>query len=137
MAMASDEGNEDVSVTTNDITNSLLLEISRQFNGSIVQRINVMAGNVGARFVRSAQPGTADIVGMIAPSGRFLAIEVKRPGDVLSDAQFSFLRAVQCGGGIALVVGRSGMRKLPDGVACCETVERAMRVISLALIERG
>lgn len=45
--------------------------------------------------------GISDIIGI--HRGRFLAIEVKRPGNKLSDRQARFLRSVSDAGGIALV----------------------------------
>lgn len=47
--------------------------------------------------------GTADILGLIAPRGRFLAIEVKSETGRLSDDQKSFIRAVNANGGLAFV----------------------------------
>ena len=116
-------------MTTGDLTSTLMLEISKRYPGSVIQRINVMAGNVGARFVRSALPGTSDLVGMLAPSGKFLAIELKQKGDSLSVQQFAFLQAVKRGGGIALVCGRTGLRSLPEGITCVAGVDEAMEWI--------
>ena len=45
--------------------------------------------------------GISDIIGIYR--GRFLAIEVKRPGNKLSDKQAQFLRSVSASGGIAMV----------------------------------
>lgn len=43
-------------------------------------------------------PGSSDLVGMM-PGGRFLAIEVKRPGEKQTEEQLTFERVVrECGG---------------------------------------
>ena len=48
------------------------------------------------------QVGVSDIIGMTR-TGRFFAIEVKRPGDQLTEKQRLFLDAVRHHGGIAVV----------------------------------
>ena len=48
-------------------------------------------------------PGSSDIIG-IMPDGRFLAIEVKRPGKNPTPAQANFIEIVRKYGGIAGVV---------------------------------
>ena len=54
-------------------------------------------------FFRSSMAGVSDILGIL-PSGRFLAIECKRPvGGVLSQAQKEFLRKIAENNGLALV----------------------------------
>lgn len=47
--------------------------------------------------------GVSDIIGML-PDGRFLAVECKRVGGVVSDAQRAFLDEVERRGGLAVVV---------------------------------
>jgi hypothetical protein len=49
------------------------------------------------------QQGKSDILGALKPSGRFLAIEVKRPGGKPSEAQLRFLQNVQENGGISIL----------------------------------
>lgn len=51
------------------------------------------------RFIRFGVPGMSDIIGIY--KGRFLAIEVKRPGNKPTDIQNSFLEDVLRLGGIA------------------------------------
>lgn len=55
------------------------------------------------RFIPSTMPGLSDIVG-IGPGGRFMAIEVKRPGGELSSNQEYFLGKVKEKKGLAGVV---------------------------------
>jgi hypothetical protein len=60
-------------------------------------------GPVGAeRYVRFAFKGCSDILGMLK-GGRFLAIEVKRPGVDPTGDQLEFLGRVHRGGGLAFV----------------------------------
>jgi len=47
--------------------------------------------------------GIADILGVLPPDGKFLAIEVKRPGRKPTERQRQFLEQVEAAGGIALV----------------------------------
>lgn len=48
--------------------------------------------------------GSADLIGMLAPQGRFLALEVKRPGEKPTREQELFLELVRKSGGVAAVV---------------------------------
>jgi hypothetical protein len=57
------------------------------------------------RFFRFAGAcGVSDILGLLRPAGRFLAIEVKRPGGRPTPEQQVFLETVQANGGLALCV---------------------------------
>lgn len=57
------------------------------------------------RFFRFAgAAGISDLVGLLRPSGRFLAVEVKRPGRPLTPEQEAFLATVRDSGGVALCV---------------------------------
>lgn len=49
-------------------------------------------------------PGSSDLVGILGPTGRFIALEVKRPGQHPTDEQARFLRLVRMYGGFAAVV---------------------------------
>lgn len=55
------------------------------------------------RLVRYGHAGSSDIIGMM-PDGRFLAIEVKRPGGKLTELQANFLNNVNDNGGVGMVV---------------------------------
>ena len=48
-------------------------------------------------------PGCSDIIG-VSPQGRFLACEVKRPGNKPTELQSAFLERVRASGGIGIVV---------------------------------
>lgn len=56
------------------------------------------------QLVRYGQPGSADVLGLAAPSGRFVALEVKAPGGKQSELQAAWQRAVEQRGGIYLLV---------------------------------
>lgn len=57
------------------------------------------------RFFRFASAtGISDIVGLLRPSGRLLAVEVKRPGRSLTAEQAAFLATTRDHGGVALCV---------------------------------
>ncbi len=55
------------------------------------------------RAIRYGTVGSADIIGLIAPQGRFLGVECKRVGKEPSDDQKAWLAAVREAGGVALV----------------------------------
>lgn len=58
------------------------------------------------RIIRFGIPGLADILGMLRPSGRFLAIEVKSATGRQSTQQQAFQRMVESCGGL-YVLARS------------------------------
>lgn len=56
------------------------------------------------RFIKFASvDGLSDIIGLLPPKGRFLAIEVKRPGQRPTDKQAEFIDEVNRNGGLAFV----------------------------------
>ena len=93
-------------LSANAITAELLLRIYETYGKSAcIQRVNVIAMNVerggSKRFVRSCQPGTADILGCIA--GRPVAIEVKAGRDKQSAKQKDFQAAWERAGGLYFI----------------------------------
>lgn len=58
----------------------------------------------GGGFRPAAKKGVSDILAILPPDGRFLAIEIKTGRDKLSPEQEGFLRNVEKMGGIGLVV---------------------------------
>ncbi len=113
-------------MTSNKLTNDLLLALSKEFK-AVAYRHNVVRAQVANRWIRSSPDGVSDIVGSV--KGRFLAIEVKVGKDTLSEAQYGFLESVWKSGGIALVCGRKSLKRIPFFVPCLETVEAAMLAI--------
>jgi hypothetical protein len=71
-----------------------------------IARVNTGAAWMKGRYVRFGVPGTADICGVIAPTGRFLAIEVKSVTGKQREAQLTFQRVVEAMGGL-YVLARS------------------------------
>ncbi len=74
-----------------------------------VRRWECWRNNSGAwkakdRFIRFGKKGSADILGILPPDGRFLAVETKREGGILSLDQAAFLDRVRASGGLAMVV---------------------------------
>jgi hypothetical protein len=63
----------------------------------------VLGDGKGRRFFRAGLPGSADILGVL-PGGRFLAVEVKRPGGKPTPPQRAFLAAVEAAGGVSTVI---------------------------------
>ena len=55
------------------------------------------------RYVKMGHTGVADIIGVLPPLGRMLAVEVKRPGEVATAEQANFLTTVRQAGGRAFV----------------------------------
>jgi hypothetical protein len=75
--------------------------------GVLVWRNHVGLSRQGSgRFARSGlAKGASDLVGLVSPSGRFIAIEVKRPrGGRVSEDQERWLALVRACGGVAGVV---------------------------------
>lgn len=64
----------------------------------------VLGEGKGRRFFRAGLVGSADILGVLPGTGRFLAVECKRPGGRVTAAQRVFLDAVTRAGGLALIV---------------------------------
>ena|SRR5437667_281880 len=86
--------------------------------GALAVRVN--SGGVRAvnargrgRLVKfNSEPGCSDLLACFR--GRFVAVEVKRPGGRLTAAQKSFLEAVEVCGGVALVV--TSVRQLQEAL---------------------
>ena len=69
-----------------------------------------------ARFMGGLGTGSADLVGLLKPSGKFVALEVKRAkGGRVSEAQAAWIRLVKSFGGFACVVA-----SVPDALAALE-----------------
>jgi hypothetical protein len=65
--------------------------------------------------------GSADLVGILAPSGRWIAIEVKTGDAVTTPEQVLFLALVRRQGGFACVV-----RSLEEGFAAIERARQGL-----------
>lgn len=58
----------------------------------------------GGGFVRFGAVGSADLLGVLPPSGRLVALEVKQPGKKPTPAQVAWLESVKAAGAVAGVV---------------------------------
>lgn len=67
-------------------------------------RNNSGATKIGKRFIRFGMKGSSDILGVLPPSGRFLAVECKQPKGRTTPDQDAFLSAVNEAGGLGFVV---------------------------------
>lgn len=75
----------------------------RSNSGAIKSSYTNRHGQTKERFVRfNGMPGMSDICAV--RHGRFLAIEVKRPGEVVTELQREFLDAVTEAGGLGICV---------------------------------
>jgi len=54
----------------------------------------------GGYRIKVGYPGMGDIIGMLK-DGRFLSVEVKQPGQHLSEDQYDFMQMVNARGGVA------------------------------------
>jgi hypothetical protein len=70
-------------------------------------RCNTGAYSDNGRFIRYGKTGSSDFIG-VCPDGRFLAVECKRPGGRLSEAQRIFLDEINASGGVGIAVDSVG-----------------------------
>lgn len=81
-----------------------------QIAGLVVWRTNSgtmkrLGADGKLNYVRfNGAKGCSDAIGVLRPSGRFVAIEFKRPGEKPTPEQEGFLQRIRSQGGIALVV---------------------------------
>jgi hypothetical protein len=68
-----------------------------------IARINTGAAMSHGRLVKFGVPGTADIVGLIAPTGRMIQVEVKSRTGRQRDAQATMQRIVTEFGGLYIL----------------------------------
>lgn len=66
-------------------------------------RALVPTANGGLRPIQVNLPGCPDLIGFLAPSGRFVGIEVKAPAGRLRPAQGAFRDALVAAGGVYIV----------------------------------
>lgn len=94
--------------------------------------VRVWRNNTGAlrdatgQLIRFGLKGSADILGIVGPAGRFLAIEVKAPRGRLSEHQQNFRAMVESLGGL-YVVARSPGEALDAIAAARESVPAGRR----------
>ena len=91
-----------MSETTSQLTEHAILIAN--LNGCEVWRQNNHATR-GRKFI--GREGLSDVVGICKRSGIWIALEIKGPGDKLSEAQVKFLKMVNDSGGIGMEVRNS------------------------------
>lgn len=72
-------------------------------NVAWVERMNVGARKIRDGFIRFGFRGCSDIIGQMK-DGRFLAVEVKKPGGIISKDQEEFIATVKQYGGVACII---------------------------------
>jgi hypothetical protein len=73
----------------------------RQNQGAV--KVPAQGGAKGRFFRMASAKGISDIIGLLPPHGRFLAIEVKRLGEHPTPDQQAFLDGVNAAGGLGFV----------------------------------
>ena len=57
----------------------------------------------GSRFIRCGIKGSADIIAVLPPNGRFLGVEVKGPGEKQSNDQETWQEELEAAGGLYIL----------------------------------
>ena len=86
-----------------DIQNLIRLALSERGILNFRNNVGCLKDATGRMVRYGLYPGSSDIIG-IMPDGRFLAIEVKKPGKKPTPEQLNFIEAIRRHGGIAGVV---------------------------------
>jgi len=93
--------------TEAEIQHGILLALGARPNLRVWRaNTGVAKDPLSGRLVRFGTPGQADVLGVLAPGGRLLAIECKSTTGRLTDDQAAWGRMVQAMGGV-YVVARS------------------------------
>lgn len=83
----------------NSITRAVMAYLT--MHGGHVVRVQSGSFAVGTAYVRGAEPGTADLIGVFR--GRAIAVEVKTPKGKQSPSQIAWSERWRASGGIYLV----------------------------------
>lgn len=84
-----------------ELNKKILLAVCQRWPKSIrIWRQNAGGMKIGDSFVRFGFPGESDLQGLMAPNGRFLAIEGKAGKDRMSPAQLTFKAMIESLGGL-------------------------------------
>ena len=103
----------------NEIQNLIRVAVGQLPDVTIWRNESGVAEHMG-RYVRyGLQKGSADIIGILSPGGRFLALEVKTPRGRTSKEQDLFLKLVRRRGGFACVV-----RSVDEAVAAIDRAKK-------------
>ena len=72
-----------------------------QQRGIFAWRNNTGAVKQSSRFIRFGVKGSADIIGILPPEGKFLAIECKGKRGKPTEEQLAFIEQIKTNGGVA------------------------------------
>lgn len=99
----------------------VMLELNK-LPGVVVWRNTVGTGRTthGAWVTFGLAPGSSDLIGLVAPHGRFLALEIKSARGYVRPEQRLFCDLVRSVGGVAAVV-----RTLDDAFAAVDAARKA------------
>lgn len=91
-------------MTETELQQQIRLELGRE-RDLVLWRNHVGVGEHGGRVRRfGLSIGSSDLIGILAPSGRFVALEVKSARGRVTPEQDLFLTLIQDRGGFAAVV---------------------------------
>ena len=102
-------------MTEHEIQQRILLAIGARRDIRVWRNQTGALPDVRGRLVRFGLVGSSDILGVMAPAGRILAIEVKSPTGRQTESQHNFQRMVESMGGL-YILARSVedvIRRLP------------------------
>jgi len=106
-------------MTETDIQTDIRLALGREPDLTLWRNNTGVAEHRGRRVRYGLSVGSADLIGILAPSGRLVALEVKTPKGRAADAQKMFLDLVRSRGGFAAVV-----RSVQDARSAIERARR-------------
>jgi len=89
-------------IKEHDIQNAILELLAVHPKVAWAHRMNSGAFKVGPRFIKCGFTGCPDIMGQLK-DGRFLAIEVKKPGGKLTKEQNEFITMVNMNKGFGII----------------------------------
>lgn len=98
----------------------------------LIWRNNTGAVKLADGFLKFGKVGSSDVIGVLAPSGRFLGVECKHPtGGALSRAQEEFRETVLEAGGIYVLA-----RSVDDVKAALPPVTVRLKTLNRRVIPR-
>lgn len=104
--------------TEHEIQQRILLALGSRSDVRL-WRNNVGATRIGDRWMRFGLPGSSDLLGILRPSGRLLAIEVKGPRGRVTKQQAVFGQVIQSFGGVWVVA-----RSVEEAIAAVDAAQQ-------------
>jgi len=106
-------------MTETDIQTDIRLALGREPDLTLWRNNTGVAEHRGRRVRYGLSVGSADLIGILAPTGRLVALEVKTPTGRAATAQKMFLDLVRSRGGFAAIV-----RSVQDARSAIERARR-------------